>query len=79
MPPTFFPRELAVMPTRNMKKDCRVFTKGSSDVQKRCVSVVKNIVVMLNRLTGTCLAAENSIKEQWRTVAMEFCQSTAKC
>ena len=33
---------------------------------------------MINRLTSTKSAAKNSIKEHWKTVAMDQCQSIAK-
>ena len=73
-----FSPELALMPTRNMIRESRVSSNRSADVQKCCVSVAKHIVVMINRLTSTSLAAEGSIKEHWKTVAMEQCQSIAK-
>ena len=75
----FFP-ELAVMSTRNMIRESRVSSKKSLDVQKCCASVAKHIVVMINRLIGTSLAAKDSIKEHWKGVVMvDQCQSTAKC
>ena len=58
-----FSPEVAVMPTRNMIKESQVSSKKSFDVQKCCVSVAKHIAVMMNRLTSTSLAAENSTKE----------------
>ena len=61
---------LAVMSTRNMIKESQVFSKKNLDVQKCCVSVAKHIVVMINRLTSTSLAAKDSIKEHWKSVAM---------
>ena len=70
---------LAVMSTRNMIKESQVFSKKKLDVQKCCVSVAKHIVVMINRLTSTSLAAKGSIKEHWKSVAMVVqWQSTAK-
>ena len=65
-----FSPELAVMSTRNMIRESRVSSKKSLDVQKCCVSVAKHIVVMINRLTSTSLAAKDSIKEHWKSVAM---------
>ena len=58
----FFP-DFAVIPTRSMIRDRRVSSKKSLDVQKCCVSVAKHIVVMINRLTSTSLAAKDSIKD----------------
>ena len=78
--PTLFSSELVVMSTRNMIRESRASSKKSLDVQKHCVSVAKHIVVMIGILTSTSLAAKDSIKEQWKTVAMvDQCQSTAKC
>ena len=34
---------------------------------------------MINRLTSTSLAATDSTKEYWKTVAMDQSQSIAKC
>ena len=61
---------LAVMSPRNMIKESQVFSKENLDVQKCCISVAKHIVVMINRLTSTSLAAKDSIKEHWKSVAM---------
>ena len=65
-----FSPEIAVMSTRNMIRESRVYSKKSLDVQKCCVSVAKHIVVMISVLTSTSLAAKDSIKEQWKSVAM---------
>ena len=74
-----FSPELVVMSTRNMIRESRVSSKKSLDVQKCCVSVANHIVVMINRLTSTSLAAKVSIKGHWTTVAMDQCQSIEKC
>ena len=75
-----FSPELAVMSTRNMIRESRVSSKKSLDVQKYCASVAEHIVVMINRLMRTSLAAKDSIKEYWKSVVMvDQCQSTAKC
>ena len=73
-----FSPELAVMSTRNKIRESRVSSKKNLDVQKCCVSVAKHIVVMINRLTSTSLAAKDSIKEHWKTVVMDQCQSIEK-
>ena len=78
MQPTIFSAEIAVISTRSMIRESRVSSKKSLDVHKCCVSVAKHIVVMINRLTSTSLAAKDSIKEHWKTVAMDQWQSIAK-
>ena len=76
---TMFSQELAVMSTRNMIGESQVSSKKSLCVQKCCVSVAKHIVVMIPRLTSTSLAAKDSIKEHWKSVAMvDQCQNNAK-
>ena len=70
MQPTIFSPELALMSTRNMIRANRVSSKKSLDVQKCCVSVAKHIVVMISVLTSTSLAAKDSKKEHWKSVAM---------
>ena len=75
-----FSPKLAGISTRNMTRESRVSSKKSLDVQKSCVSVAEHIVVMINRLTSICLAAKDSSKEHWKSVAMvDQCQSIAKC
>ena len=75
-----FSPEVAVMLTRNMIRESQVSSKKSLDLQKCCVSVAKHIVVMINRLTSTSLAAKDSTKEHCKSVAMvDQCQSIAKC
>ena len=74
-----FSPELAVMPTSNMIKESRVSSKKSLDVQNCCVSVKKHIVVMISVLTSISLAAKDSIKDHWKSVAMVVqWQSSAK-
>ena len=76
---TFFP-ELVVIPTRNMIRENLASSKKNLDAQKCCVSVAKHIVVMIGILTSTSLAAKDSVKEHWKTVAVvDQCQSIAKC
>ena len=58
-----FSPELAVMSTRNIIRESRVSSKKSLDVQKCYASVAKHIVVMINRLISTSIAAKDSIKE----------------
>ena len=74
----FFPRTCCNTHKKHDKRE-PVSSKKSLDVQKCFVSVAKHIVVMINRLTSTSLAAKDSIKEYWKTVAMDRCQSIEKC
>ena len=77
---TTFSLELVVKPTRNIIRESRASSKKILDVQKCCVSVAKHIVVMMSILISTSLAAKDSTKEHWKTVAMvEQCESIAKC
>ena len=73
-----FPQKLLECPQKNMMNERRVSSKKSLDVQKCCVSVAKHFFDMINRLIGTSLAAEDSKKEHWKTVAMDQFQSFAK-
>ena len=80
MQPTNFSQELAVMSARNMTRGNLVSSKKNLDVQKGCIAAAKHNVVSKIRLTSTSLAAKDSIKEHWTTVAMvDHCQSIAKC
>ena len=65
-----FSPELALLSTRNMIRGSHVSSKKSLGVQKCFVSVAKHTVNMINRLTSTSLAAKDSIKELWKSVAM---------
>ena len=69
LPPIFSP-ELAVMSTRNTIRESQASSKKSLDVQKCYSSVSKHIVVMINRLTSTSLAAKDSMKKHWKRVAI---------
>ena len=66
----FFPRTCCNVHKKHDKRESRVSSKKSLDVQKCCVSVAKHIVVMISVLTSTSLAAKDSIKEHWKSVAM---------
>ena len=58
-----FSPELAVIPTRNMRRESRDCLKKSLDVQKCCACVAKSIVATIERVTSTNSVARNSIKE----------------
>ena len=63
-----------------MIRENRASSKINLDVQKCYVPVAKHIVVMISILKSTSLAAKDSTKEHWKTVAMvDQCQSIAKC
>ena len=75
----FFPRTCCII-HKSMIIESQVSSKKSLDVQKCCVSVAKHIVVMINRLTSTSLAAKDPIKEHWKSVAVvDQCQNIVKC
>ena len=75
-----FSPERVVIPTRNMIRESRASSKKNLDAQKCCVSVAKHIVVMISILISTNLAAKDSTKEHWKTVAIvDQCQIIAKC
>ena len=78
----FFPKTCCNVHKKHDKreKESQIFSKKSLDMQKCCVSVAKHIVVKINRLKSTSLAAKDSTKEHWKSVAMvDQCQSFAKC
>ena len=49
MQQAIFPPELAVVLTRNMKRENRAYCKKKSGVQKCCVCVAKSIVATIER------------------------------
>ena len=55
--------ELAVMPTRNMIRESRDYSKKSLDVQECCACVAKPIVATIERVTSITSVARESIKE----------------
>ena len=54
-----FSPELVVIPTRKMIIKSRASSENNLDVQKCCVSVAKQIVVMISKLRSTSLAAKD--------------------
>ena len=54
-----FSPELVVIPTRKMIIKSRASSEKNLDVQKCCVSVPKQIVVMISKLRSTSLAAKD--------------------
>ena len=73
----FFP-ELAVMSTRNMTRDKRDCLKKKSGVPKCCACVAIPTVATIERVTSKNSVARDSMKELWKTVEMDPCQSIAK-
>ena len=73
-----FSQEHVVLLTRNMIRESRDYLKKSSYIQKSCVCVAKPIVATIERVTSTNSVARDSIKELWKTVEMDPCQSIAK-
>ena len=67
---TICSKEPAVMSTRNMIRESQVSSKKSLGFQKCCVSVAKHIVVLIIIVTSTSLAAKDSKKEHWKSVAL---------
>ena len=78
MQQALFSPELAVLPTRNMIRESRNYLKKSLDVQNCCACVTKPIVVAIERVTSTNSVTRDSLKELWKTVEMDPCQSIAK-
>ena len=58
-----FSPELAVMTTRNIKREKRDNLKKNLDVQKCCACVAKPIVATIETVTSTNSVARNSIRE----------------
>ena len=69
----FFPRSCCNVHKKHDKREPGLFKE-----EFRRIKTAKRFVVMINRLTGTSLAAKDSIKEHWKTVAMDQCQSIEK-
>ena len=65
----FFPRTCCNVHKKHDKREPGL-SKEELIVQKCCVSVGKHVVVMISKLTSTSLAAKDSIKEHWKSVAM---------
>ena len=61
------------------KRESRDYWKNTSGVRKCCACVATPIVATIKRKTSTNSAARVSIKELWKTVEMDPCQSNAKC
>ena len=74
----FFPRTCC-NEQKNVIRESRDYLKKNSGVRKCCACVAKHIVVTINRLTNTSSAANDSIRELWKTVETDPCRNIAKC
>ena len=72
-------QEHVVLLTRSMIRESRDYLKKNSGVLKCCAGVAKPIVGTIERVTSTSSVERDSIKELWKTVEMDPCQSIAKC
>ena len=72
-------QERVVLLTRGMIGESRECLKKNSGVLKCSVCVAKPIVATIGRVTSTSSVARDSIKELWKTVEIDPCQSIAKC
>ena len=68
-----------VLLTRSMIRDSRDCLKKNSGVPKGCACVEKLIVATIERVTRTNSVARDYIKELWKTVELDPCQSIGKC
>ena len=72
-------QERVVVFTRSMIRESRDCLKKNPRVPKCCACVAKPIVATIERVTSTNSVARDSIKELWKTVEMDPCQSIGKC
>ena len=72
-------QEHVALLTRSMKRENRDCLKKSSEDPKCCACVAKPIDALIERVTSTNSVARDSIKELWKTVWMDPCQSIEKC
>ena len=79
MQPAIFSPELAVMSTRNMIRESRVSSKKSLDVQKCCACVRQTYGCYDKQTNKNKFSSKGHTKKHWKTVAMDQCQSIAKC
>ena len=74
-----FSQEHVVVLTRSMIRESRDCLKKHSGNPKCCACEAKRIVATIERITSTNSVARDSIKELWKTVEMDPCQSIGKC
>ena len=74
-----FSQEHVVVLTRSMIRENRDCSKKNSGIPKCCACVAKSFVATIERVTSTNSVARDSIKELWKTVEMDPCESIGKC
>ena len=72
-------QEHVILLIRSMIRQSRHCLKKNSGVPKCCACVAKTIVATIERVTSTNSVAKDSIKELWKTLEMDPCQSIEKC
>ena len=72
-------QEHVVLLTRSMIRESRDCLNKNSGIPKCCACVAKPIVAKIERVTSTNSVASDSIKDLWKTVEMDPCQSIEKC
>ena len=72
-------QEHVVLLRRRMIRKSRDCLKKNSGIPKCWACVAKSIVATIERVTSTNSVALDSIKELWKTVEMDPCQSIEKC
>ena len=74
-------QEHVVLLTKSLirERESRDCLKKNSSVPRCCACVAKSTVATIERVTSTNSVARDSIKELWKTVEIDPCQSIAKC
>ena len=72
-------QEHVVLLTRSMIRENQDCLKKNSGVQKCCACVARPIAATIQRVTSTHSEARDAIKELWKNVEMDPCQSLEKC
>ena len=72
-------QEHVVLLTGILIRENRDYLKEILGDPKCCARVAKIIVAAIESVTSTNSVARDSIKELWKTVEMDSCQSIAKC
>ena len=72
-------QEHFVLLTRGMIGENRDSLKKNSGVLKCCACLAKPNIATIERVTSTNSVARDSVKELWKTVEMDPCQSIATC
>ena len=72
-------QEHVVLLTRSMIRQSRDCLMKNSGVSNCCVCVAKPFVATIERVKIKNSVAKDSIKELWKTVEMDPCQSFEKC